>query len=397
MNRVKTWVESITIATLSVVLCIAFLEAGSWLYLRHRARDAGETFEELDPQKMAVYRGMFPDLSDRDIRGLFFTYKQTYEPWVEFRNENLDYPLAHATGLIRRTVPDVSTPVTAPTDVYFFGGSTMQGVHVPDDRTIPSQFVKRAADSPALPVRVVNFGQPYFYLKQEMMLFVDLLLDGKRPAFAIFLDGLNDFHQPGSSVKRTPFFTPAIRWLFDQPATHGVADIARHTNLYRVITGSLANVKLVDTVPSSTIYENYAIPDNVTRDAAFRAVADSYVADVQFITRVCKANGITCLFFLQPVPFLEYDRSGDILAIKGDAPEYASGYATIKARLRSMDNFVSLDDAFVVPAQPPYVDAVHYSPYGTRVLAERIYESVCDRAVPASRCARRTGTTNTLR
>jgi lysophospholipase L1-like esterase len=210
------------------------------------------------------------------------------------------------------------------------------------------------------------------------MLFFNLLLDGKRPDVAIFLDGLNDFHQPGSSWSRAPFFAPAIRWMFEQPYTRGIGDLLSHTNLSRVITRSFGERKLSDAVPAAVISENYSLPGGVSRAEAFRTIAESYTNNVTSTLRLCKANGVTCLFFLQPVPFVNYDRSRENISMRGDQPEYKTGYEQIKAKLRAVENFHSLDDAFVSPPELPYVDAVHYSPYGNHALADLIYHRLRD-------------------
>src|SRR3989442_7580788 len=135
----KRVIEGITISALTVFLSLCLLELGAGLYvqLNKGAADIRHA-PGLVPANMDAYRKMFPDFSDADIRGMFFDYKQTYSPWVDFRNEDLNYPHVHAHGLLRRTDPEYSARVDNAHEIFFFGGSTMQGVHVPDDRTLPS-------------------------------------------------------------------------------------------------------------------------------------------------------------------------------------------------------------------------------------------------------------------
>jgi hypothetical protein len=86
-------------------------------------------------------------------------------------------------------------------EIEFFGGSTIEGVHVPDDRTIPASFV-RVAQLHNSAFHAVNYGQPHYYSKQEAHLFLSLVMDGKVPRVAVFLDGLNDFIIPGAKLCR---------------------------------------------------------------------------------------------------------------------------------------------------------------------------------------------------
>ncbi len=109
-----------------------------------------------------------------------------------------------------------------------------------------------------------------------------------------------------------------------------------------------------------------------------RKITSSYVRYVKLTTVACKEKNIICLFFLQPVPFVNYDRSAEIISIKQDFPQFKAGYEVIKKELEPVTNFYALDDAFAHPHELPYVDAIHYSPYGNRVLAELIYRKVRD-------------------
>jgi lysophospholipase L1-like esterase len=377
--------EGITIAAISSLLCILLLEAGAWFYVR-ASKEQTAKLEILPPAKMEIYRKMFPDMTETEIGGMFFTYKQIYAPWVDFRNADIDTPRVHAKGFLRRTDPEYSSAPEGALDVFFFGGSTMQGVHVPDDRTLPSAFISVAAKSPEVRFRAFNYGQPYFHLKQEAALFLDMLMDGKRPRVAVFLDGLNDLISPGATYAGTPFFTPAFAWLFDQPYRHaGLGEVMLNTNLYKVITRDFEDRKLADTVPKEVANLNYSLPSGVDPRDVYRRIADSYVRNVNLLQSICKAENIICLFFLQPIPFLGYDQSADIISMRKDPAHFKSSYDAIKQQLANTRGFYPLDNAFAPPRELPYVDAVHYSPYGNRVLAELIHEKVREHVLRGER------------
>src|SRR5262249_7649743 len=70
--------------------------------------------------------------------------------------------------------------------VYFFGGSTMWGLGVRDDLTIPSQFAA------ATGIWSENFAEMSYTAHQSLMLLVQLLQDGHRPDVVVFYDGVND-------------------------------------------------------------------------------------------------------------------------------------------------------------------------------------------------------------
>lgn len=319
---------------------------------------------------MALYRGIFPDLSPEQITALFsVTYRQVYTPWVGFRTDDITSPLVNVRGFVRSTVPDRSTPGRDPIEVAFFGGSTMQGVHVPDDRTIPASFV-RAADADGRAFHAVNYGQPYYYSKQEAHLFLSLAMDGKVPRVAVFLDGLNDFIIPGASYAGKPVFNDAFDWLIAQANKDAWRRALMETTAGKLIAGKLG------IVPPPVPGAEYEPPPNVAPETIYGTIASSYVENARMLTTACRAYGVVCLFVLQPVPFINYDRRSDRLVDQREFPGFAIGYPVIKAALKDEPWFCSLDDVLTNPTEPPYVDATHYSPYGSGVLGNLIYRKV---------------------
>ena len=378
----KARFEGLAIACIATALTFGLLEIGAKIILHYKAPPPAKT-NKVHPDHMAIYKKMLPDLSEADIKGLFVPFRQTYEPWVGFRNEDLNYPLVNASGLVRRTIPEATATDGQTNDVWFFGGSTMFGVHAPDDRTLPSAFIKSATKARDLPFKATNYGQPYYYSKQEAVLFHSLLLDGKKPSVAVFLDGLNEFIQPGASFLRTPFWSPAFQWMFEQPqqrahfrdATIGVlASIFGSTSTWKLI--GTREKKIWEAVPPNIINQNYNLPTGIQARDGARKVAELYVGNVRKLGEICKTLNVLCVFFLQPIPFVNYDRSADSIAMKTDRPDIKEAYDIIKIGMAGFDYFVSLDDAFSTTKNLPYIDAFHYSPYGNQVLADRILEAV---------------------
>ena len=82
-------------------------------------------------------------------------------------------------------------------------------IGVPWWDTIPSNFVEEA-DRNGLCVTAVNLGVPYHFSRQEAVYFATKLMSEPKPDVVVFLDGLNEFSQPGSSIRAEPFFTPTL-------------------------------------------------------------------------------------------------------------------------------------------------------------------------------------------
>src|SRR5262249_54558306 len=94
---------------------------------------------------------------------------------------------------IRRTwaAPESGDPKQARPKVFLFGGSTMWGVPVRDDFTIPSAVAKKLAGKGA-PADVTNFGETAYVSTQEVMTLVLELRKGHVPDVVVFYDGVND-------------------------------------------------------------------------------------------------------------------------------------------------------------------------------------------------------------
>ena len=70
--------------------------------------------------------------------------------------------------------------------IWFFGGSTMWGVGVEDDGTIPSQFAAKSGEY------VYNFGESGWNTRQSLNQLLNLLAEKHKPKTIIFYDGVND-------------------------------------------------------------------------------------------------------------------------------------------------------------------------------------------------------------
>jgi hypothetical protein len=219
LDRRSRLMEAIGASVVATAVVLAVAEIGAWAFLKfwpgaetHAAR--------ISPDQMAIYRQMMPALSEAEIEQVFFgvPYHVTYAPWIEFASPDMSYPHVNVRDHARATVPEFSSSRDGALVVFFFGGSTMFGYHVADDATLPSAFTAEAARDQSLSFHATNFGDFHYYLKHEAMLFTSMLLDGRKPRVAVFLDGLNDLIGAGASYARAPFFSRAMQWMFDQPA-----------------------------------------------------------------------------------------------------------------------------------------------------------------------------------
>ena len=165
------------------------------------------------PRRELVYPGWSRDqlrllLRETQERPLQF------DPLMQFKEAPYEGRFVHVSSAgFRRGTETPPWPMLAGSyNIWVFGGSTTFGYGLPDGQTIPAQLeLILRKRHPGVSLRVYNFGQAYFYSRQELALFQELLIASPAaPQLAVFIDGINE-HQA------TPFYTDYIRDLLHDP------------------------------------------------------------------------------------------------------------------------------------------------------------------------------------
>jgi lysophospholipase L1-like esterase len=284
--------------------------------------------------------------------------KYTYEPWLQFRTIDFKSPHVNVSGFERKTIPaEVSNGTSTDTlDVFFFGGSTMYGYNLSDAETIPSQFASVYKEKfPSGPnLRIRNFGVPYYFSKQELMLLTQLVFQGERPDVVIFMDGLNDFYPSRMLYFDRPHFTYAMQQVFDEKMFQ---------KNRRTITDTSDRFYLDVPGVESTAYYN--------------SLLAKYLNNIGQATSLCNKINAKSYFFCQPVPFFNYpNRSNDPISYKDNYPRYQHIYPLLQKHEQSMNNFVFLGNMLESEKGLPFVDQVHYSPSFARQISARMVDKV---------------------
>src|SRR5689334_3253288 len=96
---------------------------------------------------------------------------------------------------IRRTLDFPHPPGQTPDSLFLFGGSSMWGTYVRDERTIPSGLSRFFHDR-GINIVAVNYGERGFVFMQNVVHLMLLLRDGNRPKHVVFYEGANDLITP---------------------------------------------------------------------------------------------------------------------------------------------------------------------------------------------------------
>jgi hypothetical protein len=339
-----------------------------------------------------------------------------YKPWIQIGNADHSNPYSVVENGVRKTLasdrcgrqshPDGSIDGKARV-IWFYGGSTTYGIGVPWWDTIPSKFVEEA-DRAGICVTVVNFGVPYHFSRQEAIYFATKLMNEPAPDAVVFLDGLNEFFQPGSTIRAEPFFTPTLDKLvpvgpdpsrnasLDEPAPGLWARSASFLrNLHMLRWLGLTQGAAPPEATREMAYSNRNPPESrelSSDEQVTRAVVDRYIATRAFISKNCESYGIRCFQFLQPVAAVDYHPqesdavTEDARKLPEPAGRFVAGYLIMREvfkpgvapcdRAAKGLSYLDLSSLFKDYEGIPYVDYGHYAPRANKLIAAEIFHCV---------------------
>lgn len=345
---------------------------------------------EINPQLLDAYDNKYT-LQELDKIQMSTSDRLEYKPWVQFGNYDHKNDYSIVVNGKRKTT--YSTCDGKRLKFWFFGGSTMYGWGVPWWDTIPSNFVKNLENNGKC-VEAVNYRVPYFFSRQEIVLLFNELIDtNEKPDFVIFLDGLNDFGQPGSSIGGVPFFTPSLKLAIPKGRTinnENPVDIA--TFLQKLKMSFLSVIKVEDSgINPSRI--NYTVPEEFKEESAAyvgNLIADKFMNNHTQLASLCLAHKINCIQFLQPIAVKDYNprnSSDTITEYVRTNPKFnyqrdlmLSGYKSLSKEMQGLSlgitstrrTMVDISMVFKNYDGLPYIDSGHYSPRANSKVSQEI-------------------------
>jgi len=408
----------------NVIIALVFvLLGGAALELAARIVDRPRG-EERDPRRLAAASKALVEKKVKNLVVAFdnkYTYDQLmnifplmqdhlrYKPWIQIGNADHSNPFSIVENGVRKTSTGDSCQRQSETAVekkpkviWFYGGSTTYGIGVPWWDAMPSKFVEEA-DRNGICVTAVNFGVPYHFSRQEAIYFVTRLMNEAAPDAVVFLDGLNEFGEPGAALRAEPFFTPTLDKLVPVgPDPTGRASVKAGAPSFWA--GLLSNLHMLRWLGVSKDAPSLEAPGETYSNAnppaskalssdeqLARAIVDRYLVTRNFLTKVCESYGIRCFQFLQPIAAVDYHpQDSEVLTQETRArPEpagrYAAGYAAMReafppaARCGAAPkglSAVDLSPLFKDYDGIPYVDNGHYAPRANALLAAAIFRCV---------------------
>ena len=249
---------------------------------------------------------------------------------------------------------------------FFFGSSNTFGYNVKDNQTIPANFKKILLEkNKNKNYCVYNFGSAYYYSTQETVFFITKILNDKikKNDFIFFIDGIsengNQENKVDEKIKELFTFSNYKIWekiYFTAPLFFESLPVVQ---LYeRIFREKIRKTKLKE--------KDLIIDDD--------EIFNVFQKNVIIRKSICEGFQINCYTFLQPFPYISGNFEKNIL-VRGSTNkeiEFKKKYQLLKVANNIFDITSALDNM----QELSYVDAGHYSPKASAVIAETIYMKI---------------------
>ena len=258
--------------------------------------------------------------------------------------------------------------------IWLFGGSTMNGADVADDKTIPS-FLARDLNQvePRLPAYLINFGEPSFNSLMETKYLEKAMIEQpQQPDLIIFYDGANDCTY--FAQNRTPYAHLGYRRLKGLIESYHHSYFGFLKPFYAAMYASFTN-ELYDKIRQGVIPLK-------ADDPQLLKFVDSVEKRYDYINKVTQGCGIRFVLFWQPYWWVETGPVSPAVKQKEevDLPKHLAlrhNFEVIDRalvdRLKNKPYFIDYRNVLCGRTHPAYQDdGIHLLDIGNEMVARQM-------------------------
>ncbi len=376
----------------SIVLTLALIELGSWIWVEHFRPQHLTQWEfratQPPPYQGADYFGKaFLAEAEASVSGSISTIAELRD----FR------------GRYFNVVNGFRVTTDAPSDaerrVLMFGGSTLFGQEVPDRHTIAS-YLQRMLNGAGVRWQVRNFGLPGMNAAQQTLILKRVTL---RPGdIIVYYHGVND-------VYYLVFGGYQQGWQRGVPAFRPVQKLSTVHKWMHAWHEKLKDYSFTAQV-ALDIYQR-GIPDTVTDAEQMRQelanTETSFRTAVQEAAAIASASEASFVHFLQPTAFSaatlsSYEREtlkNPLVTAPGVDIAFREGYPRLRNVAAELEatgvTFHDISDALDGrnPGNEVFLDFCHLNHEGNRIIAQRMmnvyFRALVERAQQSAHSANR--------
>lgn len=310
-----------------------------------------------------------------------------YEPHVLWRRSAIRGETINVNEQGIRLTPGANC-VAGSFKVFAFGGSTMWGTGSPDWATIPAYLQSGIQALKDGPICVTNFGESGFTSTQSLIELLKQLHAGNIPNAVIFFDGPNDVYvgyQSGRVDVTENHEQMMERFNGKESGDKNPAIALLESSKLSQLAVSMVN-KLKpggDRKPALLTYQTRGVDPTHLNDA----LLNSYLSNYNIVEGIAQRYGFKSFFFWPP-----YIGAGtkpltpDEKKLKHDldpalARLYALAYRDIERFAQDRKNLIYLGHIFDNREELLWLDEVHVTPEGNKLIAQRMLEILKDGGV----------------
>ena len=365
---------------LTIILLLVLTSAGFYLLEKLSGPDLGrinpKVHDRIVARKRTDLSTVYPQYTNDEVDALLVeTWSRPvgYEAFTQFRERpfNGHYINVSSKGFRYIEKQAAWPPRVNSFNIFVFGGSTTFGYGVADSETIPSQLQKELRQQlPNRKIAVYNFGRSYYYSTQERVLYEQLLADGHRPHLALFIDGINEYH----NERNLPGLTKQL--------TRYVDSMTPEKTIRRLIADLNGNMA---TLVAGFSKDNPLKEKWKSREQLVDAVNSTYLANIKLITAASRANEVEPVFVWQPSPTYRYDQDYNLFRMDNEnvVRNTQAGFDLMRPKFTTTatthNNRLWLADIQEEIKRPLYVDGVHYSADMSHMIATAIATWIVDK------------------
>ena len=256
-----------------------------------------------DPNLEAI-KGIKKKYSKRFSKKLKRNNELSFKSFLGWRHAKISVGNTNVEGEYQTRV---SNNQKLQNSTWFFGGSTMWGVGVEDDGTIPSQYAIKSGEY------VFNLGESGWVSRQSLNQLLNLLGESHKPETIIFYDGVNDI-SAGCREEITQLAAYSEEILVRQKLKEG--SFAKIKNSF--ISWMIKPYKIISNKLKLNINNNSSIENNTCYGNPRKAekVARHLINNWHAAYLISKSNSIEFYAILQPSAFTTTSYKGHVLTNK---------------------------------------------------------------------------------
>jgi hypothetical protein len=379
-RRWSSFYKAVAIITLNTVIFFACLELAAAFVAKVWKEPVKMTDEDLPRAHTSYYASQA--WAKQYWREFGLSRPQLYHAYVIWRRAPFKGQFININRDGIRLTPGAECSADS-YKVFVFGGSTMWGTGSPDWGTIPAYL---QADFTALrpgPVCVVNFAESAFVSTQGVIELIVQLQSGNVPDLVIFYDGVNDVYAAYQSGRPThQNFNQIAAKIESQNPPPSIVDGIKSTNSFRLLERLVA--QLGQKPPHSQALVTYKTM-GVDTATLSDSVVETYLNNYKVVDALAQEHGFRFFFFWQPVISIGHKplTSEEQDMRRQMEPALIELYEAVYRRVRHVaekyENLHYIAEIFDSIDSEIWIDDVHVTPVGNRLIAEKMFGVITGR------------------